>query len=204
MGPRSGGTLVHRPPHPSTIGVMTSSEHPVAPRDLRVSHSEREHVSALLARHHAEGRLTAAEFSERSVHASAAVTRAELNATVADLPGALDVVPTREVLELTNTAGDLRRDGEWLVPPRVVVRSWFGNARLDMRTARFVTGEVVIECDLTFGNLDLRLPPGATADVEETSTSVGSVIDKRGARSERGVPHVIVRGGTLVGNIRIR
>lgn len=183
---------------------MNTSEGPVAPRDLRVSHAEREHVTALLARHHAEGRLTASEFAERSAQASAAVTRAELNATVADLPGAFDVVPTREVLELVNTAGDLRRDGEWLVPPRVVLRSWFGNARLDMRTARFVTGEVVVECDLTFGNLDLRLPPGATVDVEEASTSVGSVIDKRGARQERGVPHVIVRGGTLIGNIRVR
>lgn len=193
-----------RTPRPGTIGAMTSSENPVAPRDLRVSHSEREHVTALLARHHAEGRLTASEFSERSAQATTAVTRAELNATVADLPGALDVVPTREVLELTNTAGDLRRDGEWLVPPRVVVRSWFGNARLDMRTARFVTGEVVIECDLTFGNLDLRLPPGATVDVEDTSTSVGSVVDKRAATTGRGVPHVTVRGGTLVGNVRVR
>ena len=73
-----------------------------------------------------------------------------------------------------------------------------------MRTARFVTGEVVIECDLTFGNLDLRLPPGAGVDVEEASTSVGSVVDKRGARGERGVPHVIVRGGTLMGNVRVR
>ncbi|OLL71495.1 hypothetical protein Ae168Ps1_5998 [Pseudonocardia sp. Ae168_Ps1] len=183
---------------------MTSSEGPIAPRDLRVSHDEREHVTALLARHHTEGRLTADEFAERSARASAAVTRADLNGTVADLPGALDAVPTREVLELTNTAGDLRRGGEWLVPPRIVVRSWFGNARLDMRRARFITGEVVIECDLTFGNLELRLPPEATVDVEDVSTSVGSVLDRRGAAAERGVPHVIVRGGTLIGNIRVR
>lgn len=177
---------------------------PVEPRDLRVSHAEREHITTLLTRHHAEGRLDAAEFGERSAAASVAVTRADLNRTVADLPGALDAIPTRGVLELANTAGDLRRDGEWLVPPRVVVRSRFGNARLDMRTARFVTGEVVVDVDLAFGNLDLRLPAGATVDVTDTSTTIGSIRDKRGATAQGGTPHVIVRGGTGMGNVTVR
>ena len=177
---------------------------PVSPRDLRVSHAEREHVVALLARHHGEGRLDAAEFDERSATASAAVTRADLNRTVADLPGALDAVPDREVLELSNTAGDLRRDGEWLVPPRVVVRSWMGNAYLDMRTARFVTGEVVVDYDLGVGNLDLRLPDGATVDVADGHATIGQVRDKLGAGVGRGAPHVTVRGTTWLGNVTVR
>ncbi|MEQ3551159.1 DUF1707 domain-containing protein [Pseudonocardia nematodicida] len=177
---------------------------PVAPRDLRVSHAERDHVAALLDRHHAEGRLDGAELAERLARVSAAVTRADLNRTVADLPGALETVPTRDVLELTNIGGNLRRWGEWLVPPRVIVRSRFGNAHLDMRRARFVTGEVLIESDLTFGNLDVRLPKGATVDVTDARTKVGMVRDKRGASAKRGDPHVIVVGGVQWGNVTVR
>jgi hypothetical protein len=177
---------------------------PVSPRDLRVSHAEREHVAALLARHHAEGRLDADEFADRSATAAAAVTRADLNGTVVDLPGALDGVATRDTLELTNTAGDLTRAGEWLVPPRVVVSSKFGNARLDMRRARFVTGEVLVEVDLMVGNLDVRLPSGATADLTDVATRIGNIVDRRGASAERGSPHVVVRGGTWLGNVTVR
>ncbi|WP_224387435.1 DUF1707 domain-containing protein [Pseudonocardia sp. ICBG1293] len=186
---------------------MTAHESPDAPvpaQDLRVSHAERDHISALLNRHHLEGRLDGTELAERLAAVSAAVTRADLNSVVLDLPGALDAVPTRDVLELTNTAGDLRRTGEWLVPPRVVVRSWFGNARLDMRRARFVTGEVVVDVDLVVGNVDLRLPAGATVDLTDVRTAVGTVHDRVGESASRGTPHVIVVGGTQVGNVTAR
>ncbi|BBF99017.1 MULTISPECIES: DUF1707 SHOCT-like domain-containing protein [Pseudonocardia] len=186
---------------------MDAPERPdgsVAPRDLRVSHSDRAHISALLDRHHVDGRLDGAELAERLVLVTAAVTRADLNRVVADLPGAAEAVPVREVLELTNTAGELRRSGEWLVPPRVVVRSYFGNARLDMRRARFVTGDVVIESELTVGNLDIRLPPGATVDLTGARTQFGSVRDKLGATDRPGAPHVVVVGGTWFGNITVR
>lgn len=113
-------------------------------------------------------------------------------------------MPTRDLLELTNTAGDLRRAGEWLVPPRVVVRSWFGNARLDMRRARFVTGEVVIDVDIVIGNIDVRLPPGASVDITGVRTAVGTVRDRVGESVSRGTPHVILVGGTQVGNVTAR
>ncbi|MGE3286607.1 MAG: DUF1707 domain-containing protein [Pseudonocardia sp.] len=175
----------------------------IAPRDLRVSHAEREHITQLLARHHAAGRLDADEFAERAAAAASAVTRADLNRTVVDLPG-VDGLPVREVLELTNTAGEQRRHGEWIVPPRIVVRSWVGSARLDMRKARFVTDEVLIECDLMVGNLELRLPPGASVDLEDVHVSVGSVVDRIGPRAQRGNPHVVVRGRTGIGGVRVR
>ncbi|WP_308820138.1 DUF1707 SHOCT-like domain-containing protein [Pseudonocardia alni] len=186
---------------------MTANEGPGVPipaRDLRVSNAERDHVSALLNRHHLEGRLDGSELAERLAAVSVAVTRADLNSVLLDLPGALDAVPTRDLLELTNTAGDLRRAGEWLVPPRVVVRSKFGNARLDMRHARFVTGEVVIDVDLVVGNVDVRLPPGATVDITGARAAIGTVRDKVGASASRGTPHVILFGGTQVGNVTVR
>ncbi|ANY09363.1 DUF1707 SHOCT-like domain-containing protein [Pseudonocardia sp. HH130630-07] len=161
-------------------------------------------MGALLDRHHLDGRLDGAELAGRLAQVSAAVTRADLNRTVADLPGAADTVPVRDVLELVGTGGDQRRWGEWLVPPRIVLRSWFGNAHLDMRRARFVTGEVTIESDIVIGNLDVRLPAGATADLAEARTGFGSVRDRLGASERRGVPHVVVLGGVRCGNITVR
>ncbi|MEV1294335.1 DUF1707 domain-containing protein [Pseudonocardia sp. NPDC049635] len=175
-----------------------------APRDLRVSHAERAYVATLLDGHHAEGRIDGAELAERLTSVTTSVTRADLSRVLADLPGAADAVPTREVLDLTNTAGDLRRSGEWLVPPRVVVRSRFGNARLDMRRARFVTGDVVIESDLTVGNLDIRLPRGATVDLTAARTRFGTVRDRLGGSAGKGVPHVVVVGGAWFGNVTVR
>ncbi len=181
-----------------------SSDAAVPARDLRVSYAERDHVSALLNRHHLEGRLDGAELADRLAAVSTAVTRADLNSVVLDLPGAQDAVPTRDLLELTNTAGDLRRAGEWLVPPRVVVRSWFGNAHLDMRRARFVTGEVVVDVDIVIGNIDVRLPPGASVDITGVRAAVGTVRDRVGESASRGTPHVILVGGTQVGNVTAR
>ena len=175
-----------------------------APRDLRVSHAERAHIAALLDRHHIDGRIDGTELGERLAQVTTSVTRADLNRVVADLPGAADAVPTRELLDLTNTAGDLRRSGEWLVPPRVVVRSRFGNARLDMRRARFVTGDVLVESGLTVGNLEIRLPTGATADLTGVRTQFGTVRDRLGGSDRPGTPHVVVVGGTWFGNITVR
>ncbi|GAA4972294.1 DUF1707 domain-containing protein [Pseudonocardia tropica] len=181
-----------------------SSDAQVSARDLRVSHAERDHVSAVLDRHHLEGRLDGPELAERLATVSTAITRAELNSVVVDLPGALDTVLARDVLELTNTAGDLRRSGEWLVPPRVIVRSWFGNARLDMRRARFVTGQVLVDVELVVGNLDVRLPEGATVDTTDVRTEVGTIRDGLGPSASRGTPHVVIVGGTRVGNVTVR
>ncbi|MGD9986192.1 DUF1707 SHOCT-like domain-containing protein [Pseudonocardia sp.] len=175
----------------------------IAPQDLRVSHEEREHVTKLLAAHFSEGRLTVDEYGERTGAAAEAVTRADLNRLLIDLPGA-EGARAREVLELSNTAGDLTRGGEWTVPPKIVVRSRFGNANLDFRAARFTTPVVTVETDILVGNVELRLPEGATVDLDDVQVTVGSVVDRIGPTAERGMPHVVVRGGTWMGNVRVR
>jgi hypothetical protein len=171
-------------------------------RELRVSHSEREHVGKLLEGHFTEGRLTVDEYAERTAAAAEAVTRADLNRLLLDLPGA-EAVRARDELVLETVTGDLRRKGEWTVPPRIVVRSKAGNAVLDFRTARFTTAVVEVEIDVLLGNVDIRLPKGATVDLDDVRTSVGQVTDRIGPAPERGNPHVVVTGGTKVGNVRV-
>ena len=57
------------------------------PRDLRVSHAEREHVAGLLHRALARGLIDLDGFSSRVAAALEARTRGELNAVLIDLPG---------------------------------------------------------------------------------------------------------------------
>jgi hypothetical protein len=53
---------------------------------LRASDADRDRVTALLREHHAAGRLTAAEFSERMDQALQAQTRGQLDGLMTDLP----------------------------------------------------------------------------------------------------------------------
>jgi hypothetical protein len=54
---------------------------------IRASDADRERTATLLREHHAEGRLTAEEFSDRLDRALVAKTIGELDALLADLPG---------------------------------------------------------------------------------------------------------------------
>jgi hypothetical protein len=55
--------------------------------NLRASDSDRDRIASLLREHHAQGRLTVTEFSERLDRAFAATTVGELDRLLADLPG---------------------------------------------------------------------------------------------------------------------
>lgn len=54
---------------------------------IRASDADRERTATLLREHHAEGRLSAEEFSDRLDRALVAKTIGELDALLADLPG---------------------------------------------------------------------------------------------------------------------
>jgi Domain of unknown function (DUF1707) len=55
--------------------------------NIRASDADRDRVASLLREHHAAGRLTAQEFSERLDRTFSAITVGELDELLADLPG---------------------------------------------------------------------------------------------------------------------
>jgi hypothetical protein len=78
---------------------------------IRASDADRDRTTALLREHHAAGRLTAEEFTERMDRALAARTLGELDELLADLP-AIDLYQLPD-------AGLRRRrppPGQWLLP----------------------------------------------------------------------------------------
>jgi hypothetical protein len=54
------------------------------------------------------------------------------------------------------------------------------------------------------GNVDLVIPDGATVDLDEVRTTIGTIADKTVTSFERGTPHIVVRGGAMLGNITVR
>ncbi|MEE2032447.1 DUF1707 SHOCT-like domain-containing protein [Rhodococcus chondri] len=61
--------------------------------EIRIGDSERAQALDLLGKHFSVGRLTVAEFDERSTRAAAALTRGDLEVLFADLPAPNSDVP---------------------------------------------------------------------------------------------------------------
>lgn len=179
---------------------MTPDEHP----QLRASDAERERAIDVLREAAGEGRLTLEELDERVGRAAGATTRAELELLVRDVPAA----PVHD-RELTLDAGrctlvgDVRRDGEWLVPARSVWRTAVGNVRLDLRRARLGAPVIEIEARTGAGDIELLVPDGVIVDVR-ASALAGSVRQKAGIAAEPGAPRIILTGGTGVGDVIVR
>src|SRR6201986_626248 len=120
------------------------------------------------------GLIDIGEFEERSSHVSYARTRNELDSLVGDLPGPGAIVASAaDRVELRGWAGSLKRHGEWTVPTRLALVRRLGSIELDLTRARFAGPVVVIELDMKFGSLDLRLPERASASIDDVEVYVG-------------------------------
>ena len=75
--------------------------------------------------------------------------------------------------------GSLKRQGEWVVPTRLALVRRMGSIDLDLTKARFAGPIVVIELDVKFGSVDIRLPDGASASIDDVEVIVGSARDHR-------------------------
>lgn len=85
-------------------------------QDVRASNAERERVIETLHRHAADGRLTMEEFEERVGEALAAITRADLDPVLRELP-LLDPPPTAGTASGPGASrddrGSARRERRW-------------------------------------------------------------------------------------------
>ena len=84
--------------------------------------------------------------------------------------------------------GSLKRHGEWTVPTRLALVRRMGSVDLDLTRARFAGPMVVVELDMKFGSVDLRLPDGASASIDDVEVIVGSARDHRRDAPAEGTP----------------
>ncbi|HEY7051732.1 MAG TPA: DUF1707 domain-containing protein [Mycobacterium sp.] len=173
--------------------------------ELRVSDADRNGTLRRLANALALGLIDIEEFDERSSQVSRARTRGELEGVVDDLPapGAI-VTSVADRVELRGWAGSLRRHGEWAVPTRLALVRRLGSVQLDLTKARFAGPVVVIELDMVRGSVDIRLPDGASASIDDVTVYGGSARDRRKSPPAEGTPHVVLTGRMVLGSLNIR
>ncbi|MFV8262724.1 DUF1707 SHOCT-like domain-containing protein [Mycolicibacterium peregrinum] len=173
--------------------------------DLRVSDADRNGTLRRLHNAVALGLIDIAEFEERSAMVSHARLHSDLDALVGDLPGPGAIVTTAtDRVELRGVLGSLKRQGEWTVPTRLALVRRMGSVELDLTRTRFAGPMVVIELDMKFGSVEIRLPDGASASIDDVEVIVGSADDHRRDAPAEGSPHIILTGKVVCGSVDIR
>lgn len=173
--------------------------------EMRISDADRNGTLRRLHNAVALGLIDIEEFEERSAMVSQARMRSELDSLVTDLPGPGAIITSAaDRVELRGVLGSLKRQGEWVVPSRLALHRRMGSVDLDLTRARFAGPIVVIELDMKFGGLDLRLPEGASASIDDVEVNVGSAHDHRKDAPAEGTPHVILTGKVVWGSVDIR
>ncbi len=178
---------------------------------LRASDADRDRVIELLRAAVADGRLDPAEFDQRLDAALAARTIDALAPLTADLiaaPGsdgalALPLAgtpagPAAELLTIRERHGSVRRDGQWTLPHRLVLRTAWCDVMLDLTRAVRSGPELVIELRVRGGNVELVLAPGMVVDANELAVRFTRLAISRDA-GDNGPETLRVR---LVGRMR--
>lgn len=194
-----------------------------------MSDDERSHVLGLLEKATGRGLIDLAEYQRRSAVVIHAGSRAELNATVVDLPGLLiagrsiadaavaatgspRVVPgysgavaaeAAGVLELAGW-GSRSFKGHWSVPAVIVIGGFGAATKLDFSQATLTSTAVTIEFRSNFGGTtELILPRGASVRFDGLSMRGGSVNNKI-APGGAGVLDLMLTGVKKGGAVNIR
>jgi len=182
---------------------------PPDPPGIRISDADRERAAERLHRALSEGRITVTELEERLSVVYAARYEADLLPPLADLPadpGASPrpVTPAGPPLVLRTGMSPIKRTGDWTVPARLRVQSGMGSVVLDFCDAVIPHPVVEIELAVGAGSVKVLVPDDATANVDDLTSSMGSVRSSVPDRPQPGAPHFVVHGHTTLGSVRIR
>jgi hypothetical protein len=172
---------------------------------MRLSDADRNGTLRRLHNAVALGLIDIGEFEERSAQVSSARQPGDLEALIEDLPGPGAIATSAaDRLELRGWLGSLRRHGQWTVPTRLALVRRVGSVVLDLTHARFAGPVVVIELDMVRGSVDIRLPDGASASIDDVIVYGGSARDRRKDPPSEGKPHVVLTGRVVMGSVSIR
>jgi hypothetical protein len=168
--------------------------------DMRMADSDRERVLERLHTAVAEGRLTLAEFEERTSVVLAARTFGEVAGVTKDLPA---LVPPQSKGPIVVRGSSLRREGRWPVPANMQIEAHGSGVRLDYSQAVILTPVVELQVYLRGSGTRLTLPEGSTIDMTQVSLT-GASTRQRGIPSEPmpGRTHFVVHGQSIGSSIR--
>ena len=127
--------------------------------------------------------------------------RSDLAPLTSDLPATAAVGIAAQPAGVRGV-GDVKRSGPWTVPAENSFRTWFGNIKLDLREAQISATETRIHARVGFGNVVLLVPEGVEVDVQ-AQAQIGRTTREDSAGAT-GAPRVVLTGGTIFGDIKIR
>ena len=172
-GPASAGEA--RAADPQALAGRANPQAPAAEADLRASDADRDRVADILRDALAEGRLDAAEHSERIEKLYRAKTLGELEPLVRDLPAARTPAaapapaartyatdPSGENPHLVAVLSGAERKGRWRVGNRITAVAILGGVEIDLTEATFTSPELVIHCTAIMGGITVKLPENVT------------------------------------------
>ena len=131
--------------------------------DLRASHEDRDRVVDALRVAGGDGRLTAGELDARLERALSAQTLGELAGLTADLPGA---PAARDVLVVGQHGGKYVKEGRWLVPARIALRTRECRVTFDFTHAVITSRALRIDADMVHGKLFIVSSPGIVINTD--------------------------------------
>ena len=130
---------------------------------LRASHEDRDRVVDALRVAGGDGRLTAEELEARLESALSARTLGELAEFTADLRSAS---APKDVLVVEQHGGKYVREGRWLVPARIALRTRECRVTLDFTDAVIISRALRIGADMVHGKLFIVSSPSIVIDTD--------------------------------------
>ncbi len=176
---------------------------------LRIGTADRREAVARIERAAAEGRLTPAEASGRAAAVEAAITYADLDPLVADLPAlapqqvAAGWSPSNR-LPIAGGMSREKRAGQWDIPPYLRVSGDLGSVRLDCRQAICLAPVIDIEVSAGAGGIKIIVPDGWGVDSDLVTKGWGSVRNTASRQAEPGQPQFVLHGSAGMGRVRVR
>jgi hypothetical protein len=190
--------------------------------DLRASDTDRERVAERLRAAAGNGRISMDELEERLDATYAAKTYGELAPITTDLPVEDANPESSRPLLLPSSAlvvgeqqhhdrstaiaimSGANRGGRWIVPKRVRVFAWWGGSVIDLRDARFESGETVISAIAIMGGVQILAPEDVHVRVSGIGIMGGFGESRSNAVSPEHAPVVRVKGFAFWGGVSIR
>ena len=146
------------------------------PAPLAPSMPQREQAIERLSRSFAEDAITMDEFERRAELVYSALTVADLQVLVADLPAVIEPVDARRGRgasvarvetgdRISTFLGSTERRMPASVPRQLSVRTMLGNTELDFRGSRFEPGITELHVRCVFGNVEITVPEGVRVEL---------------------------------------
>lgn len=154
------------------------------------------------------------EFEERVTLAHRAEAPEELAALLADLSPPVSEAASAQALEIASDApergeavaifGGARREGTWLVPRHLHVTAFFGGVELDLRTARLPPGPIDLDVSVTFGGVQIVVPPTLAVEVHGSAIFGGfEHLERPSSATDPNAPVLRIHGRAIFGGVSV-